>query len=392
MFVNFGSQRHRRATMVVKVHWMLTSHASRRRAITGVLAVVFVVVGLQPASSATGDAMTSMPSVSVAGNHLVNALGDTIRLLGVDRSGTEYECMYSSHIFDGPVTSASIAAIVNWHANAVRVPLNEDCWLGINGADQGASGAAYRQAIEQFATRLEAHGLYVILDLHWAAPGVRKAESQWPMADADHSIAFWRSVASTFKANKGVLFDLFNEPYISSWPCWLHGCVVSYDDEGTTVRYRTAGMQQLVDAVRSTGATTPLMLGGLQWASDERHWYSYEPVDPDHQLVVSFHTYNFAGCADPACWDSTIAPLARQVPVVTGEFGEDGCKDGYALAYMSWADAHGVSYLGWAWDSTGPPSRWSCSQGPSLIVSYNGTPTSYGVALKRHLAMLAGAR
>jgi hypothetical protein len=297
--------------------------------------------------------------------------------------------LYSSQIFDGPSSAASAAAIAAWHANAVRVPLNEDCWLGINGAYAGASGVAYRRAIERYVSVLVNRGLYVVLDLHWAAPGRHRATSQWPMADADHAPQFWRSVAQAFKANHGVLFDLFNEPYITSWACWEHGCTTSYDDNGTTVSYLTAGMQQLVNAVRSTGSAAPLMLGGLQWASDESGWRSHEPADPDHQLVVSFHTYNFSGCSTKTCWNSTIAPLAAHVPVVTGEFGESGCKDTYDLEYMPWADAHGISYLGWTWDSTGPPSRWNCSSGPALITNYSGTPTDYGVALKRHLAKLA---
>ncbi len=323
-------------------------------------------------------------------NHLVNGAGEVVRLLGVDRSGAEYECMYSSQIFDGPSNGASAAAIAAWHANAVRVPLNEDCWLGINGAFKGAAGVAYRRAIERYVTVLEAHGLYVILDLHWAAPGSHPAESQWPMADTDHAPAFWRSVAATFRSNHGVVFDLFNEPYLTSWSCWESGCSTTYDDGGTNVTYQTAGMQQLVDAVRSTGARTPLMLGGLQWSSDESGWLAHEPSDPDHQIIVSFHTYDGSYCNAASCWNATIAPLAAHVPVVTGEFGESGCKDTYDLTYMPWADKHGISYLGWTWDSTGPPSNWSCSAGPSLIVSYKGTPTAYGVGLKRHLAELAG--
>jgi hypothetical protein len=147
-------------------------------------------------------------------------------------------------------------------------------------------------------------------------------------------------------------------------------------------------MQQLVDAVRSTGAANPIMLGGLQWASDETGWAAHEPRDPDHQLIVSFHTYNFSGCNTAACWNATLAPLARTTPVVTGEFGENDCADGYALRYMTWADAHGVSYLGWAWDAT--DSGWSCSGGPSLIVDYAGRPTPYGAGLRDHLASLAG--
>ena len=333
-----------------------------------------LVVATSPSWASTRPRSVAL-SIKVVANHLVDGSGAVVRLLGVDRSGTEYECMSSSAIFDGPSSAASAAAIAAWHTDAVRVPLNEDCWLGIDGAYKGASGAAYRSAIERYVAVLVTHGLYVILDLHWAAPGSHRALGQWPMADASHAPAFWRSVAMTFKSNHAVLFDLFNEPYVTSWSCWEHGCTTSYDDRGSTVTYATAGMQQLVDAVRSTGATTPLLLGGLGWASDESGW-RHEPVDALHQLVVSFHTYDFSGCSTATCWDTTIAPLAAKVPVVTGEFGESGCTDTYDLRYMPSAGRHGISYLGWTWDSTGAPSHWSCSQGPSLITELDGSPTA----------------
>ena len=333
-------------------------------------------------------AATGAPYVAVSGNHLVGASGETIRLLGVDRSGAEYMCLYGG-IFDGPATPASVQAMAAWHINAVRVPLNEDCWLGINGVSPSTSGAAYRSAIEEYVSTLQSFGLVVILDLHWAAPGTHLAESQWPMADADHAPAFWTSVASAFAPNHGVVFDLFNEPYITSWSCWLKGCPTTFEVAHQAVTYQSAGMQSLVNAVRSTGATQPLMLGGLGWSSDESQWRSFEPSDPAHQLAVSFHTYNFGGCNTESCWNSTIAPLAQLVPVITGEFGENGCRASYIKAYMPWADTHGVSYLGWTWDATAPPSSWSCSAGPALIRTYAGLPTAYGAALRRHLAVLA---
>jgi hypothetical protein len=309
-------------------------------------------------------------------------------LLGVDRSGAEYMCLGGSQVFDGPVSGKAVKAMAAWHINAVRVPLNEDCWLGINGVSTRVGGRAYQKAIKRYVRTLQSRGLAVILDLHWAAPGTYLARSQWPMADADHAPAFWASVASAFASDHGVIFDLFNEPYITSWSCWLEGCSTSYEDSGTTVTFHTAGMQSMVDAVRSTGATQVIMVGGLQWSSDESKWQSNEPSDPAHQLAVSFHTYNFSGCNNAACWNSTIAPLAAQVPVITGELGEQGCTDTYDNEYMPWADAHGISYLGWTWNSTGPPSNWSCSEGPALITSYDGTPTAYGVGLREHLAGL----
>jgi hypothetical protein len=351
--------------------------------LTRVLALLLVSL----ASAAAAGAATT-PYVAVSGNQLVDAAGHPVRLLGVDRSGAEYMCMGGSQIFDGPVTNTSIAAMTTWHIDAVRVPLNEDCWLGINGVGQAVGGPAYREAIAAYVARLQSYGLVVILDLHWAAPGAIRAETQWPMADADHAPAFWSSVAATFAANHGVVFDLYNEPFINSWACWLGGCETSFSSGGSTTTYRTAGMQSLVEAVRATGARQPVMLGGLQWSSDESQWLAHEPVDPAGQLAASFHTYNFSGCHELSCWQATIAPLAAHVPVVTGELGENGCKASYIDSYMPWADAHGISYLGWTWDSTGAPSHWSCSNGPALIQSYNGTPTAFGAGLKKHLATL----
>jgi hypothetical protein len=54
-------------------------------------------------------------------------------LQGVSRSGTEFACVGGYGIFDGPNDDASIEAMKAWKINTVRVPLNEHCWLGING-------------------------------------------------------------------------------------------------------------------------------------------------------------------------------------------------------------------------------------------------------------------
>jgi hypothetical protein len=335
-----------------------TAIRSRRLQMLGALSLV-----LASCAFATSGAAASGLSIRVLANHLVNQNGAVVRLLGVDRSGTEYACVQTNQVFSGPSDAASVRAMVAWHINAVRVPLNEDCWLGINGVT--TTSAQYQKAITSYVATLQSFGLYVILDLHWAAPGTYQAVGQWPMADADHAPAFWKSVATTFKHDHGVIFDLFNEPYIHSWSCWLHGCQVSYDFNGTSVTYHSAGMQQLVDAVRSTGATTPLLLGGLAYANNVRHWYRYEPKDPDHQLVVSFHTYTWNPCSNVGCWNKFVAPLAAKVPVVTDEFGENAYSDRFASTFMSWADRHGVSYLGWSWNVVAHAT--TCNIGPSLI-------------------------
>ena len=122
--------------------------------------------------------------------------GNAMTFRGVNRSGTEYECIQGRGIFDGPNDAASIDAIAAWNANAVRIPLNEDCWLGINGVPASYAGAAYQQAISAYVQLLLSKGMTPILELHWSAPGGTPATGQSPMPDADHSPAFWVSVAS----------------------------------------------------------------------------------------------------------------------------------------------------------------------------------------------------
>jgi hypothetical protein len=316
--------------------------------------------------------------VHVAGNQLVNAAGQPVRLVGVDRSGTEYACAQGWGIFDGPSDQASVAAIASWGVNAVRVPLNEDCWLGINGVASQWSGQNYQQAVEQYVALVGAEHMVAILDLHWSAPGTELALGQQVMADADHSIAFWSSVASAFRSDRWVIFDLYNEPHDISWGCWLNGCTVPAN--GSVPAWQAAGMQSLLDAVRQSGATQPVLISGLDWAGDRSGGLSHQPEDPLHQELAGVHIYNFSGCASVQCWDANFAPVSVTVPVVAGEVGQDDCDGVFPDAFFGWADSHDVSYLAWTWDT------WGCPE--SLIDSYDGTPTAWGAAFQAHLATL----
>lgn len=332
------------------------------------------------------DGVRTIRTLSVHSNHLVNQNGDIVRLAGVNRSGAEYACAEGWGIWDGPTDSnAAIQAMTAWHINAVRIPLNEDCWLGINGVKTTYSGRNYRSAIADYVSRLERLGITPILNLHFSAPGRTVPDGQRPMADEDHSPAFWRNIARYFKTDHRVIFDLFNEPYPdqkqdtrAAWSCVLHG------GRCPGVSYRVAGMQQLVDVVRATGATQPLMIAGPQYAGVLDRWLQYEPNDPLHQLVASIHIFepNWAPCVTSACWNAEIAPVAARVPVVEGEIGSKNCSSTSISALLNWSDAHGVSYLAWAWN------LGNCFES-SLITNYNGSPThTYGQGYHDHLAAL----
>ena len=337
-------------------------------------------------------------SVSVSGNHLVDGRGKPMRLLGADRSGTEYACSEGWGFTDSPHPSrpdsrALIAAMRTWRIRAVRVPLNEACWLGINGVKARWGGANYRRMVSTYVHRLEAAGINPILDLHVVDPGDYPASAEVnglrPVPDRRHALPFWRQVAQRYGSDRRVVFDLYNEPNDTTWRCLRDGCLVTHDFYDDDVpHYRSVGTQELVDAIRAQGAKNVIMVPGIDWTGDLSRWLRFRPRDPLGRIAASFHNYQYPlGTCHSECWKETVAPIAKRFPVITGEFGDTDCNHDYSSAYMRWADAHGVSYLGWTWDATSP-GGWSCRGGPSLIKSYDGTPTGYGAGLRNHLRAL----
>lgn len=329
---------------------------------------------------------TPLPALHVSGNVLKDATGKTIILRGVNRSGTDYMCAEGRGIMDGRSDEEAVRAIAAWHVNSVRIPLNEHCWLGLNDIKPQYGGNNYREFIKNYVSRLNRHGIYAILDLHWSGPVLGQTANQ-PMPNSLYSLAFWQSVAATFKNNSGVLFDLFNEPHPDNnqntalaWDCWANG--------GTCagVSYQTVGMKQLVETVRNLDAKNVILLGGLQYANNLSQWFTYKPNDPFNNLAASWHVYpNGNLCNNTACYDETIAPVINDVPLIATEVGEsvegNVCSIEGTNVVLNWLDQHNSGYLAWTWDTWGADcGNWS------LITNYNGTPKSpNGVNFKEHL-------
>jgi hypothetical protein len=350
------------------------------------IAVILFVVG--QLHFCVFAAARGLPGLSVSGNQLL--AGDRpIRAMGVNRSGTEYACVQGFGIFDGPSDEASVAAIASWHVNFVRIPLNEDCWLGINRGEGNPAyyGEPYRKAIQDFVALLHEHGIYAELSLMWAAPGDYPATYQSGGPDADHSPVMWESMATTFKDDGGVILAPWGETIVG-WKCFRDGC----NDQATfgpkNTPYQTAGMQQAVDVMRKAGYKGPVSIPCIAYANrcadyNKGSWLEYQPKDPLRQIVAEAHVYGKNACDSIACFDQAYAPIAAKVPMIWGETGESydnsDCGTGWISAATGWAERHGVGYMAWAWNT------WNdrCSV---LISSYDGTPTPHGAWYKQHFA------
>jgi len=344
------------------------------------------------------------PALSVRGNRIVNARGQVVQLIGFNNSGAEYACEEGWGIFDTPdtdMTPAIVKAMKTWKgANAVRIPVNQQCWLGLPGISTAYSGRNYQRAIERYVSMLTSNGFAVILDLAGTAPGAERAANQEEMPD-NHSVAFWRSAAAVFRDNSLELFDLFNEPWPNSssgdaaaWSCWRDGgCIL--DSHNGPDRYRGVGMQQLVDVVRRTGARNIIVAEGIQYAETIDQWLEYRPYDPVRNLISSVHVYSFNSCSSPACYNGNMKRVAASVPMLIGEFGPDltvpysdaldnSCpahdvgSTNFDSMLLAWARDNGISWTAWSWNPW--DDCWS------LIRNFSGEPTNpYGSIVRSAL-------
>ena len=194
-----------------------------------------------------------------------------------------------------------------------------------------------------------AAGMYVILDLHWAAPGTSCPMLQTQMADTDHSLDFWTSIAQAYQSNPTVMFELFNEPFMNvdftgdQWAYLMYGTGGSFSGYPRPARKATrrtsrrpwsiASYQAIINAVRSTGATNPVLIGSLSYTADLSGWLAHVPSDPLNQMAATWHPYPgygqpFGSAAysqpgfAPQVFNEVKAIFAAGIPVIATETGD----------------------------------------------------------------------
>jgi endoglucanase len=233
--------------------------------------------------------------IKVTGNTFTDLSGNVLQLQGENVSGLEINSTSMWDAFYDTNLSSWQTIASTWQMNTIRLPLNEWAWR-TNATSAG--GKPYQTIVATAVANITAAHMYVMLDLHWAAPnnynnGV--ADGQPGYLDADNSVNFWSSVASVYKGNPAVMFELFNEPYADDGGSWdstrlnllkSGGSFTFYNQisgkggpTDTGVTFQVAGHQQLMNAIRGTGATNVVLWSSPQWDSGFAQSLSVVPTD-----------------------------------------------------------------------------------------------------------------
>lgn len=344
---------------------------SRSRAI--LLSLLLLPVGL----------LAAPPMLHVVGNQIETAAGCPIRLVGVDVDCLEWN---AQGINSGtqPILSSVEEAVSAWHANFVRIPIDQDWWDGNAQSSRGSvNQATYQGLVTAIVNYCQSANVYCDIDLQWSGDGATgTAIQQYSMPD-ENSLTFWTSVATLYKNNTSVLFDMFNEPYpngnsdnATAWSLWKSG--------GTTTdspSFTTPGLQEILATIRATGALNICIAGGLEYSFD---FQGITPLtDPGNGgnagngIVYAAHIYNNNGNDTAAGWNSDIVPALSYGPVEIEEFGnsanttDNGTFVNSVLAWMDGGNSSSYDFGGMAWN-------FGVAASPYLLTSFTGyTTTSY---------------
>ena len=353
-----------------------------------------------------------IPSVRVAGGRFVDADGKPLMLRGCSTAALNFVPIQGWSPDDpwGNQTGGSKVPQWDlmrtlWNMNTVRIPVNQATWLGMEVVDytgktrQADPGRLAKPALIAAVKEATAQGHVVVIDLHWSAPGNSAPLEQNMFADDPGSVIFWRSIAETFKSYPNVMFELFNEPVPyrvprgrNPWEIYRHGGPMTgyvTAEPGVWYReqpWRAAGFQQMLDAIRGTGATNVCLIAGDNWAGDLRQWLEYKVDDPLGQIAATWHVYPAFGAefgtkehleiSNHGSWADADRIIAAGYPVAVTEIG-DQCTPG--TPGSPFADRHlgnlrkrrtgTMGVWGWTWNV------WPNETKHVLIRDGEGTPT-----------------
>ena len=278
----------------------------------------------------------------VSGRYLLDANGINFIMRGINHGHNWF-----------PDETSSFANSKAKGANTVRVVLSSGLLWPKNSASDVAN----------VINLCKTNKLICVLEVHDTTGYGEPGNTAATLVDA---VNYWKEIQSVLTGQEAyVIINIGNEPYGNTDAVnWID------DTKNAIVEMRNAGFQHMlmVDAPN----------WGQDWESVMRdNAASVFASDPQQNTVFSIHMYGvYEQAADIENY--LLSFVNAGLPLVIGEFGHlhsDGDPDEDAI--MSYAQAHGIGYLGWSWSG-------NCCGGEYLDLVVNFDPnqlTPWGARL-----------
>jgi endoglucanase len=285
--------------------------------------------------------------LNVSGNKIVNELGQTVILKGLNIADPE---QLNLKYWERPGVSArSVASVVtdNLYAEVVRIPIlpgnasypNEGFFSTTNGYDK-----YFNDHVLPLVNEVTSKGRYAIIDLHY----VSDYSALYPKV-----AEFWTYMAPKFANNPKVIYEIFNEPI--------------YPDDWTTWKNTIA--QPATDLIRKYAPNNLVLVGGPYWSSHISGALT-NPVVGNNVAYVA-HVYSNQSAT---LWASRYGEMVKKYPLFVTEWGfEEGGTEGGNLTwgsqFESWLRTNGVSWTVWSYDTLWGPRMvnpdWTLKETPT---------------------------
>jgi len=304
----------------------------RARTVTGMLALMFLLVVLSGTAAESKDAspvnldtplaaggpnpVAIHGALSVSGSKIVDANGNPTQLKGMSLFWSQWGGSFYNE-----------TAVANtrdyWNASVIRAAMGVEMGGYLeNPADEKAKVKAVVDAAVK-------SGMYVIIDWH-----DHHAESHGAQA-----AAFFAEMASLYKNTPNVLFEIYNEPLDT--------------DSWSKVK---AYAEPVVKAIRDAGAANIIIVGSPHWSQDVNS-AAADPIAGYDNIAYSLHFYAYSHTQ----WlreraDAAMKGSKKQTPIAlfVTEWGTcDASGNGNFTAaesdrWIKWMDENDVSWCNWS--------------------------------------------
>jgi uncharacterized protein (TIGR03437 family) len=359
-------------------------------------------------------------ALRVRGNALVDGTGGVVLLRGANMPGLEVAQPAAADAQAvAAMTDVTFGVMrVRWNMNVVRVPVSVALWT--------RDGQRYLDQVTRIVRLANDNDLVVVLAACEDSRCGSTAITGMPSAE---TLAFWRAWAGHFKDNTRVIFAAFHQPSARNVPGAVAGSRTAMDWEfwlrgGTTANgLRAAGMQELVDTIRSTGAEQIIAVPAFHDALGFRSFTSAFEVRGGN-VIYEFHPYYDYALSNSER-DAAFGFLASRLPLYAGEWGATLNDDGqgcaklprdlegiYAILFetLSYFDSRLIAWTAASFRAgslirdlaeytpTTLGQSWTCSEattpqpgiGESLIFWMTGDPIGFGSLRADQIASVAG--